>query len=353
MCIRDSGPPAAHRQVLGDPLLHVVQAGVVGVEHRTRAQDVVGVVGALVPRQFQHGVQPRADPADLGGLVGGALQLVHLGERGLADVLGQVGALDAGAVVLLLGGGLAVQLGQLLADRGQLLAQQELPLLLLHALLDVLADRLGDVQLRQVLATPHEQLLQPRVDVVGLQQPDLLLLGHVGGVTGEVGQRGRLVDLLHGVHDLPRPALLQDRGHQRAVLAGQLVGVLVGRRGVGHGRLDPQRRAGAGRAGADAHALRAADDGRALTAGQPADLLDQGQGAHLGVLAVQSGDQQDPRLGTGLGGGGGGLDGGTGLGVRVRTGKPDGDDHAGEHDHVVEGQHRKSQSLAHQFTLQS
>ena len=57
----------------------------------------------------------------------------------------------------------------------QLLAQQELPLLLLHALLDVLADRLGDVQLGQVLAAPGQQLLQPLADVGGLQQLDLLL----------------------------------------------------------------------------------------------------------------------------------------------------------------------------------
>ena len=113
---------------------------------------------ADVPRQLEHGVEPGADPADLGRLLGGALELVDLVQGGLAHVLGQVGGLDAGAVVRLLGAGLAAvdrcQLAQLLADGGELLAQQELALLLVHALLDVLADGLGDVQLGEVLLGP-------------------------------------------------------------------------------------------------------------------------------------------------------------------------------------------------------
>ena len=55
-----------------------------------------------------------------------ALQLVDLVERGLQHVLGQVGRLDAGAVVV---GALRLAFAQLLADRGELLAQQELALL--------------------------------------------------------------------------------------------------------------------------------------------------------------------------------------------------------------------------------
>ena len=60
------GAALAHRQVLGDALLHVLQAGVVGVEDRLGAADVVGVLGPLVPRQLEDGVQPGADPAALG-----------------------------------------------------------------------------------------------------------------------------------------------------------------------------------------------------------------------------------------------------------------------------------------------
>ena len=72
-------------------------------------------------------------------------------EGGRADRLGQVGLLDAGAVVV---GALRLALAQLLADRGELLAQQELALGLLHALADVLADLLGDLLLGEVLAWP-------------------------------------------------------------------------------------------------------------------------------------------------------------------------------------------------------
>ena len=133
----------------------------VGVEDGAGAADVVGVVGAGVPRHVEHGVEPGPDPAGLGRAVGAALQLGRLAQRGLADVLGQVGLFDPGPVVVLLGGRRAVEGGQFLADRGELLAQQELALLLLHALADVVADRLGDVELGELVARPAGQLLQP------------------------------------------------------------------------------------------------------------------------------------------------------------------------------------------------
>jgi hypothetical protein len=110
-----------------------------------------------------------------------------------------------------------------------LLAQQELALLLLHAFLDVLADGLGDVELGQVITAPLQQLLEPLGDVAGLQQPDLLLVAEVRGVAGEVGEGGRVVHLLDRVDHLPRAALLEDRGDQPPVLAGQFVGAVVGR----------------------------------------------------------------------------------------------------------------------------
>src|SRR6202034_4447131 len=59
------GTPLAHRQVLDDPVLHVVEPGVVLVEDLARARDVVGVLGPLVPRDVQDGVKPGPDPARL------------------------------------------------------------------------------------------------------------------------------------------------------------------------------------------------------------------------------------------------------------------------------------------------
>ena len=56
----------AHGQVLDDALLDVVQPGVVLVQDAPGVGDVVGVLGPLVPRDVEDGVQPGADPAGLG-----------------------------------------------------------------------------------------------------------------------------------------------------------------------------------------------------------------------------------------------------------------------------------------------
>jgi hypothetical protein len=148
---------------------------VLGVQDRLGALDVVLVLGALVPRELQDGVEPGADPGALGRLVAGALQLLDLLERGLADLLGEVGGLDAGPVVVgLLALRLAVQLAQLLADGLQLAPQQELPLLLVHTFLYVLGDGLGHVLLGEVFAQLLGGELQPGHRVGGLQELDLL-----------------------------------------------------------------------------------------------------------------------------------------------------------------------------------
>ncbi len=111
-----------------------------------------------VPRQVQHGVQPGADPAALGALLAGPLELADLAQRGLAHLLGQVGGLDAGPVVIR---PVRLALAQFLADRGQLLAQQELLLRLLHALADVVGDLVVDLDLGEVVAGPVDQDAQP------------------------------------------------------------------------------------------------------------------------------------------------------------------------------------------------
>ena len=138
-----------------------------------------------VPRQVQHGVQPGADPAALRALVAGAFQLADLAQRGLADLLGQVGGLDAGPVVV---GAVGLALAEFLADGGELLAQQELLLRLLHALAHVLGDLVVDLDLGEVVAGPVDQHAQPLGDIGGLQQLPLLHVGQVRRVTGRVGQ---------------------------------------------------------------------------------------------------------------------------------------------------------------------
>ena len=288
------GAPLAHRQVLDDPVLHIVQPGVVGLQHRPGSAKVVAVLGADVPRQVEHGIQPGTDPAHLGRLLSGPLQLVHLGQRRFAYGLGQPGSLHAGAVVLLLVGRLAGQFGQFLADRGQLLPQQELPLLAFHAFLDVLVDALGHLKLGQVLPGPLDQPGQPLRRVGRLQQPDLLFPAEVRRVAGQVGQGGGALHLLQRIDHLPGPALLQQGGQQGPVLAGHRIQRRI-RLGLDHlGRLYPQRRARSGRTGTDRDPADGADHRAAPTAGEPADLLHHTERAGRGILPVHPRHQQHP-----------------------------------------------------------
>jgi hypothetical protein len=318
---------------------------VLGVQDGLGAEDVVCVLGALVPRQLQHRVQPGADPRPLGRLVAGPLQLVDLLERGLADLLRQVGGLDPGPVVVGLLALLcvAVQLAQLLADGLQLTAQQELALLLVDALLDVLGDGLGHVLLGEVLAQLLSGELEPGHRVGGLQQRHLLFGDQERRVAGVVGERGDVVDRLDTVHDLPGTALLQPAGGEGLVLLDQF-GDVAGQ-GVGNGlvdprALDPQRRTRPGGPGADLHTAAAADQGARVAVGQPADLLDRAEHTRARVRPVNARNQQNPGL-SGLrpGGGLGGLDRSAHLGItQVQR-----NHHAGQHDLAVERQHGQSE----------
>ena len=222
-----------------------------------------------VPRQVEHGVQPGADPAALRALVAGSFQLADLAQRGLAHLLGQVGGLDAGPVVV---GTVGFALAQLLADGGQLLAQQELLLRLLHAVPHVLGDLVVDLDFGQVFAGPVDQHAQPLGDIRGLQQLPLLHVGQVGRVARRVRQCRRIGQAVDVVDDLPGLAPLQHRQQQLLVLRGQRLD-LVGQLGVGDlGHLDPQRRTRPGGPGADVRPALTAHDGGGAAAGDPSDL---------------------------------------------------------------------------------
>ena len=349
--------PLAHRQVLDDPFLHVVKAGVVLVEYLPRAGDVVGVLGPLVPRDVEDGVEPGADPADFRRLVRGPLELVDLAQRGRLDRLRQVGLFDPGPVVVLLGAlAVAAQLVELLADRGELLAEQEFLLLLLHALGHVLADGLRDVKLGQVVLDPADRGLKPAFHVGGLKQLQLLLGGQVTRVPGTVRDRRRVVELLDHVHDLPRAALLQRRDDQGLVLLGQLR-CLRSQAGLLDDRaLDPQRRAGTGRALADLHPGQGAQHRARLAAWQPADLLDDGERAGTREPAVPD-PRHDEDLRLLLGTDSGSPPEALAIPSRVDRAADlvvcelDGDNHARQHHIVIERQHRQRERLAHQSLL--
>ncbi len=325
----------AHGEVLGDAVLHVVEAVVVGVEHSAGRGNIVVVVRLGVPRKFEDGVEPGADPACLGALVGRALELADLAHRGLVHLGGQGSVLDPGAVVV---SAFRLVLAEFLADRGELLAQQEFALGLVHALADVVADLLADLLLGHVLARPLGRLGQPLGDLGRLEQLTLLLQTQIGRVAGEVGDLGRVVDALDGVDDLPGVAPLQDRDDDALELGGELAVVLGRVRVVDRGGLDPQRSAGTADPGADLGAGDGTEHCGRSTTGQPPDLLDLGDRAVDGIAVRQARGEQQLTLGAAVAGR---------IDDRLRgVVQFDRHDHAGQHDDVGERQHRQVQREA-------
>ena len=290
------GPQLADGQVLDDAVLDVVEAGVVGVEDDPGLGHVEVVVGLGAPRQLDDGVEPGADPAVLGALLAGALEPVQLLVDRLADVLGHVLAGELGPV--LLDDVLAVaDLAQLLADGGHLLAQQELALGLLHALVDVVVDALLQGEVGQDVVHPGQHLLQALLDVDGLQDLDLLLEGELGGVAGGVGHLAGVGDAPQVLGEAAGALLVEDGLDDGPVLTSQLVGAGGRRAGRRWGRPAPAGRFHrCAHAGADRGPLDAADDQAPEAAGQVARVLDLADGARAGVLAVDEGHEEEPAV---------------------------------------------------------
>ncbi len=215
------GAQLAHGEVLDDPVLDVVEAGVVGVEHGAGVHQVEVVLGPLVPRDLEDGVEPGAHPAVLGALLGHALQPVDLAADGVVDLLRQFGV---GELRPVLAHHVVSALAKLVADRLHLLAEEVLALALLDAPGGVLADLGAQLELGQRLVHPAEHLVESIGDIEGLQDLDLLLHAEVGGVGGEIGELAGVVDvqdaLRHGA-DAPELHDLADHGAELGGLSGQ------------------------------------------------------------------------------------------------------------------------------------
>ena len=194
LVVRDAAVLAelAHGEVLDDAVLHVVEAGVIGVEHLPRVRS-----GRASPRdRFDHGTamsqsryvriidaSPRA--------VAHRLEAPQLAVGLRPDVVRHAGLLDLRPVLLDDG---ALVLAELLADRVHLLAEEPLALLLLRARLDVVADAAAHLQLGEPLALELEGELEPLDDVDRLEQLDALGEADVGRVGARVGERAGLGD---------------------------------------------------------------------------------------------------------------------------------------------------------------
>ena len=253
----------AHGQVLDDPVLHVLEARMVGVEHLARVDRVEPLLGALAPRHHQQPVEVGADHRRLGRLVAHPLEPGDLALGLLAHGVGQLRLGDPRAVVL---GGGRVVLAELLADRLQLAAQDVLALLLGGAFLDVVADAPAHLQLGQPLALEPQGELEPLDHVDRLEQLDLLLEGRLRRVRDRVGERAGLADRAdegrrcgrrrRAARGSPRPSARYSRSSSRVLTRRRLlVGPLldldaqaplrVGLRGAGEAAVQARQADGA------------------------------------------------------------------------------------------------------------
>ena len=98
------GAALAHGQVLDDAVLDVVEAGVVGVEHRPRARRCRRSPRSARSRGCRGRCPARCGSSRSRATGRRSAPACRPPQRGLPDLLGQVGRLDAGAVVVLLGG---------------------------------------------------------------------------------------------------------------------------------------------------------------------------------------------------------------------------------------------------------
>ncbi len=165
------------------------------VEYLLGALEVEMILALGLPGQRDDPLQIGADDAVLGGGARQALEPAQLALGGRARLLGQIGGLDALAQLLHLGL-IGIGLAQLVLDRLQLLAQDELTLglveLRLHLGLD-LRLQLADVDLA---GEDARERAQPLGNVGLLEQ--LLALGQrqpaqIGG--DEIGKQARIVDV--------------------------------------------------------------------------------------------------------------------------------------------------------------
>ena len=146
----------------------------------------------VAPRQLEHRVEPRADPAVLGALLARALEPVDLAlDRGAHR---RRAASSSASLRAVLGDASSSSPSpSSLRIACHLLAQQELALLLVHALGDVVADLLGDLELGERCRGPRQHQLDPARRRRRSRAPrPCARVGMVGPRVDGVGQRAGL-----------------------------------------------------------------------------------------------------------------------------------------------------------------
>ena len=142
------GPQLAHRDVLGDPVLDVLEARVVCVQDLARVVRIEALSRALAPRNRQEPVEVGPDHRGLARLAH-PLQSAELSLGLIAHLVRHPRFVDLAPIIV---DDRSLVLAELLADRLELLSEEVLALLLLGAGLDVVADPSSDLKLGQALA---------------------------------------------------------------------------------------------------------------------------------------------------------------------------------------------------------
>jgi hypothetical protein len=193
----------AHREVLEDAPLHLLEPEMIGIEDAARFGDLDRLVGWIGPGKLDQPAQVRAHHRVLGRGLRHLLEAPQLLARLLLDLLGHVRLVDLLGKLLHLRR-VAFAFAQLLLDRLELLAQQHFALALLEPTLRLLADLARQAQ--HLDAAHHE--LQHGVQTLAHVQrlEDVLLLGRldVEQARDEIGQRAGCRDLLHRGGELRR-----------------------------------------------------------------------------------------------------------------------------------------------------
>ena len=285
-----------HRDVLGDAVLDVLEAGVVGVEHLARVHRVELLVGALRPRHGDQPVEVGADHRRLAGLLAHALEAAEL----LLGLLATASGMPASAIFVRYSSTTEPASSPSSRRIDSICLRRKYSRCCFSAPDSTSSRmRLADLQLGQPLALEAQRQLEALGDVERLQQLDLLLEGEVGRVARRVGERAGLGDRAQERgrrgSSAPRSSRISSTT-ARYSRSSSRVRPSTGSSSGCSVDLDAQAAGGVGVRGAGDAAGDAGQRDGAAAAGQADAVGDLGDRADLGVLALVARDEQDALL---------------------------------------------------------